>query len=84
MPSLEPGRVDAPAFFFVDHATAGEESHAVLYVGPRRGGAEIWDPLVGKRFYAPAKLRQVWHGRAISCHLESSDPRGGGVTPVNR
>ncbi len=64
---LDPRRVKAPAFFFVDHAIAGEEAHAVLYVGGSKGRVEIWDPLVGKRRYTVAKLRRIWHGRAITC-----------------
>ena len=63
------GAVEAlrlPAMIFVDHSTAGPESHAVALV--KRGDAmEIWDPLSGRVQLSPKALAEIWHGRAVHC-----------------
>ena len=59
--------VRPPAILFVDHPSVGSEGHAVAYFGPDGDGFEIWDPLVGKRRWASARVWEVWHGAGIEC-----------------
>jgi hypothetical protein len=63
-------RLKVPAMIFIDHPSAGEESHAVAYMGNHLDSAEIWDPLEGKRFVTSQQLKKIWHGRGIEFCLE--------------
>ena len=56
-----------PAMLFVDHATAGPESHAVSLMALEADSAEIWDPMSGRATVSTQALRQIWHRRAITC-----------------
>lgn len=60
-----PEILKSPAMIFIDHPAAGDESHAVAYMGINKGKAEIWDPLEGKRFLDVSQLKEIWHGRGI-------------------
>ncbi|MBU0550786.1 hypothetical protein KKF91_16130 [Myxococcota bacterium] len=62
-----PLALTAPAILFVDHPTAGAESHAVLYVGARDGIVEYLDPVDGRHRVEPSVLKAIWPGRAVEC-----------------
>ncbi len=64
-----PEMLHPPAMIFIDHPETGPESHAVVYAGFTGGKAEIWDPLIGKRFLPKSKLANIWHGRGIEFQL---------------
>jgi hypothetical protein len=53
------------AMLFIDHPTAGPESHAVARFA-HAGTVEVWDPLTGSPISAPSLARN-WHGRAVIC-----------------
>ena len=55
---------------FIDHPAAGDESHAVAYMGINKGKAEIWDPLEGKRYLDVRQLKKIWHGRGIEFRVD--------------
>jgi hypothetical protein len=57
--------IAVPAMLFIDHATAGPESHAVARFA-HAGVVEVWDPLTGSPISAPSLARN-WHGRAVIC-----------------
>lgn len=67
-PGRTTARLPTPAMLLVEHPDAGREAHAVAYMGIARGKAELWDPLVGKRFLSPQALGQIWRGRALVFH----------------
>ncbi len=62
----DPDRLALPAMLMVDHAAAGQESHAVV-LAHAADHYEIWDPLDGKRLLTRDELRAIWHGRALAC-----------------
>lgn len=56
-----------PAFLFVDHWAVGREGHVVALMGRTDKGYEVIDPLAGRELWNPEKMREDWHGLAVSC-----------------
>lgn len=65
IPGADPAQLASLAMLFVDHPDTGPESHAVAFMRFAHDQAEIWDPLVGKRFLTRSQLAATWHGRGI-------------------
>jgi hypothetical protein len=63
----EVARLRVPAMLFVDHPSAGPESHAVAAF-EREGEIRVYDPLTGSPIGAEV-LARSWHGRAVECRL---------------
>jgi len=62
----EAAAIPVPAMLFVDHPSAGEESHAVAMTRrPENGRIEILDPLGGRRVFTEADFTAIWHGKAL-------------------
>jgi hypothetical protein len=65
IPGADPAQLASLAMLFVDHPATGPESHAVAFMQFAKDHAEIWDPLVGKRFLTKRQLAEIWHGHAV-------------------
>jgi hypothetical protein len=64
-------RIDFPALLFVDHATSGHESHALLSRQPRGNSIELWEPLGGRLVMTEEQIFTFWHGRGVECVIAS-------------
>ncbi|MGA1871938.1 MAG: cysteine peptidase family C39 domain-containing protein [bacterium] len=67
----DPTLLRPPAMLFIDHPLTGPESHAVVYVGSLNGRAEIWDSVMGKRFFSENDLTFIWHCKAIEINIQA-------------
>lgn len=56
-----------PVILYIDHPTAGKESHAVLLSGRTGGSFVVLDPLVGRRSMSLTELQSRWHGHGVAC-----------------
>lgn len=65
IPDADLTHLTVPAMLFVDHPVTGPETHAVAYMALHQGKAEVWDPLVGKRWLTQPQLAQIWHGHGL-------------------
>jgi len=63
----ELARLRTPAMLFVDHPSAGSESHAVAAL-QRDGAIAVYDPLTGTPMGSDV-LAGSWHGRSVECWL---------------
>ena len=52
--------VKPPAMLFIR-----DDTHAVVYVGMKRGLVEIWNPSFGRTFMQEQRLHQNWDGHAL-------------------
>ena len=65
-------RINFPALLFVDHPSAGHESHALLYRQPQGDRFELWEPMGGRLVMTEEQIATFWHGRGVECLITSS------------
>lgn len=67
--------LSSPAIVFIDHPETGPESHAVAYMGPALDRFEIWDPLLGRKFFTAAEMTGQWAGHGVTCRKQETELR---------
>ena len=65
-------RINFPAVLFVDHPSAGHESHALLYRQPKGDRFELWEPMGGRLVMTEKQIATFWHGRGVECVTPAS------------
>ncbi|MDG1895770.1 MAG: cysteine peptidase family C39 domain-containing protein [Fuerstiella sp.] len=68
-------RINFPSVLFVDHPSAGHESHALLYRQPKGDMFELWEPMDGPLVMTEEQIVTFWYGRGVECVIASSPKR---------